>query len=155
MDPLSVAASIIGILAAAAKVVEILSPVPAIIKGSQTTQQAVREEVKSCMTVLSCLQELFDGRRTLKTRKYPVQLDHLIATFTDGVLLFSQLETLALQFVGTGDFMISRIKWEFKAKEFSQVLGRLQSFKSSMTLLLNILQWYRRSHQVKENANRA
>jgi hypothetical protein len=143
MDPLSVTASIIGILAAAAKVIEIIGPIPSTLRGAPAKQRAVSNEVKSCMNILSALQNLLLNIDSLPgQRRELIHLDHIITTFTDGVLLFSELESLVGRLSNVvANSSSRRIWWIFHDRDFDEPLHRLQWFKGSMTLLLNILQW--------------
>jgi hypothetical protein len=141
MDPLSVAASIVGILAAAGKVVEILGPVISILKEAQPSTRAICSEINNSIIILSALQKLFDDPDLIpRKRKDLIQLDQLIATFTDGVLLYSELEAHALQLGTATDTLRSRIQWARKEKDFASLLSRMQYFKSSISAILNILQ---------------
>ena len=142
MDPLSVTASIVGIIAAAGKVVEILGPIVSSVKGAQSSAKLVWAEVESCVVILSALQRLFDKLDSVpEKRKQLVQLDHLVATFDYGVFLFEDLERLVVRFDSAPETIKSRVKWGYHEKDFAALLSRLQYFKSSMTLMLNILQW--------------
>ena len=141
MDPLSVTASIVGILAAAGKVVEILGPVISILKEAQPSTRAICSEINNSIIILSALQKLFDDPDLIpRKRKDLIQLDQLIAAFTDGVFLYSELEALALQLGTATDTLRSRIQWARKEKDFASLLSRMQYFKSSITAILNILQ---------------
>ncbi|KAF2180666.1 hypothetical protein K469DRAFT_458159, partial [Zopfia rhizophila CBS 207.26] len=142
MEPLSVTASIVGILAAAAKVVEILGPAISRLKEAQPSAKAICSEINNSITILSALQKLFDNPDVVpQTRKDLIQLDQLIATFTDGVLLYSELEALVLQLGTATDTWRSRIQWARKEKDFASLLLKMQYFKSSITAILNILQY--------------
>src|SRR5689334_2412527 len=98
MDPLSVAASIIGILAAATKVVELLKPVISGVTEAPKNASVLCSRVENSRTVLAALQKLFNNlNATPRKRKELIPLDHLIIALTNGVLLFSELEALVLQ----------------------------------------------------------
>jgi hypothetical protein len=142
MDPLSVTASIIGILAAGAKVVEVLGPIPAALSGAQSRFNAISTEVSTCMTILSALQDLLTNIGSISSqRRDLIQLDYLITVFTNGVLLFSELESLVVR-VDPGNGSVTRkFKSLYHEKDLDFLLTRVQWFKSSMSLLLNILQW--------------
>ena len=98
-------------------------------------------EINNSVIILSALQKLFDDPDLIpQKRKDLIQLDQLIATFTDGVFLYLELEALALQLGTTTDTLRSRIQWARKEKDFASLLSRMQYFKSSITAILNILQ---------------
>ncbi|KAI8232623.1 hypothetical protein K4K53_005037 [Colletotrichum sp. SAR 10_77] len=105
-DPLSVISAIVGIVAAAGKVVEVLGPM---VPRSRT---------------------LF------------VPIDDLITVFTNGVLIFNELEESVLKITQSGgDRLMARMQWVRKEGDFSALIIRLQAFKDTTLLLLNILQW--------------
>ena len=71
-----------------------------------------------------------------------VQLDHLIVCLTQSVLTYSDLEAL----VGTWpeDIQSSRWKrwrWTFQEDKFTRLNSKIQEHKTSLNLVLNILQW--------------
>ena len=84
-------------------------------------------EINNSIFILSALQKLFDDPDLIpQKRKDLIQLDQLIAAFTDGVFLYSELEALALQLgTGTGT-LCSRIQWARKEKFFASLLSSMQ-----------------------------
>jgi hypothetical protein len=142
MDPLSIAASILGILAAAGKVVEILGPVVSTLKDTTNNAAIVYTEVKSSRIIVSSLKKLLDGlEQTPRSRRELIKLDDLRATLTDGVFLFDELEAIVLQLDTSTDYWRTRIQWLRKEKALTSLLSRLQCFKSSISIMLNIIQW--------------
>jgi len=139
---LETAAAIIGILAAAGKVAETLGPIVSAFKDVSKNIAAVLAEVNSSRIILSALHKYLDNlTSTPRTRRDLIQVDQLVATLTDGVLLFSELEAFVLQFVGTSIGFQSRIQWAWNDEKFATLVSRMQNFKTSMTVMLNILQW--------------
>jgi hypothetical protein len=137
MDPLSVAASIVGILAVAAKVVEVLSPALTVLKDIPSNAKAITSETKNLITILSALQKLLDDLDSIpQKRRQLIQLDQLVASFTDGVLLFSELENL----VNKVDLTNNKLWSKVHDLDFHFLLVRIQYFKSSVSLMLEILQ---------------
>lgn len=143
MDPLSVAASIIGILAAAVKVAEILGPLVSMLKDTAKSAARIYAEVNSTKIILSALQALFDDLNSApRRRRELIQVSQLIATLTDGALLFGELEPLVLQLGTTTEKWTTRIQWALKKDPLNSFIARVQLFKSSIGVMLNILQWY-------------
>ena len=141
---LEVAASIIGILAAAGKVAETLGPYVSAWKDSTKAVTASLAEVNNITTILSALQGLLDDlSANPQKRKALIQVDQLIAALTDGVLIFSELEALVAHGLHNPKFTLSdQMSWAWKHKEVDSLVARLQRFKSSISVMLNILQWY-------------
>jgi hypothetical protein len=143
MDPLSVAASIIGILAAAVKVAEILGPLVSTLKDTAKCAARIYAEVNSTRIILSALQALFEDLNSApRRRRGLIQVSQLIATLTDGVLLFGELEPLVLQLGTTTEKWTTRIQWALKKDLMNSFIARVQLFKGSIGVMLNILQWY-------------
>src|SRR2546423_7396138 len=141
MDPLSAAASIVGILAAAGKVIEILGPVVAALKDASKSATTTYSEVNNSRIILSALQTLLNNLNTASRKRTAlIPIDQLVAVLTDGVILFSELEALVLPLGTSSGHVRSRIQWARREGTFASLISRLQSFKSSITLMLNILQ---------------
>lgn len=141
-DPLSVAASIIGIIAAAGKVAEILKPLVSSVKDTSKTARDIYAEVNSSRTILSALQKLFDDlNKTPRRRRELIQIDQLIATLTDGTLIFSELEPLVVQLGTSNERLRKRIQWAFKRDQLDAFVSRMERFKTSISVMLSILQW--------------
>lgn len=142
MDPLSVAASIIGILAAATKVVELLKPVVSNVTESTKNAAILCSRIESSRNVLSALQKLLNNlNATPRKRKELVPLDHLVVSLTNGVLLFSELETIVLELGTSTENFRTRIQWARRDKTLNMMISRLQGFEISISVMLNMLQW--------------
>lgn len=142
MDPLSVTASIVGLLSAAGQAIQILTPILSALKDTKKVASTVYSELTHLRTVLSALQILFDDLDSVpKARAMLIPIDQLVAVFTDGVILFSELEAVVLPLREPKDSIRSRIQWFQKEGAIQASLSRLQIFRSSISLMLNILQW--------------
>src|SRR5436190_729182 len=145
MDPLSAAGSIIGILAAAGRVGEILRQVMSSAKDMPRLAVAVHSKVFSLRVILQSLQQLLLNLPSGPTGEAElIRVDQLIATLTDGVLAFAELEELVapLEPASASQMpFLSRLKWARQENTLLRTLGRLQGFKGSISLMLNILQW--------------
>ena len=144
MDPLSVTASIVGILAAAAQVSSVLSTFVRNTKAAPKLAQAVLVEVNGLSAVLSQLQTYLLGTASSsKSRASLILVEQVIVTLTECVTTFSELEDV----LGTGraenDFgILDRVKWAMRDSKVSDIQRRLYSNKTSLTLMLTILQWF-------------
>jgi hypothetical protein len=143
MDPLSVTASIVGILAASGKVIEIIGPVVGALKDTAKSAATVHAEVSSSRIILSALQRLFaDLGNTPVKRRELIQIDQLIATLTDGILIFNELEPLVVRLGSSTENLRARMRWALKGDPLESFVFRMQLFRSSISVMLNILQWY-------------
>ncbi|KAF2832706.1 hypothetical protein CC86DRAFT_401453 [Ophiobolus disseminans] len=144
MDPLSVTASIVGILAAAAKIGESLHGTISTAKDAPQVLTALDCEVREFQAALSSLQVLLlDLSSASPHRTALVQVDHLIATLTECVLTFSELETTIVPFAslrGPKVPLRTRLKWTRAESDCLKILERLQRHKSTISLMLNIFQ---------------
>ena len=112
MDPLSVAASIIGILTATTKVAEIVFALISDAKAASDLADTIYFQALHVKSVLAPLKSMLEDLATPATQASAsasyVPIDHLVVLFTDGVLLFSRLEGLLQPFkpldVGNAQF---------------------------------------------------
>lgn len=140
MDPFSVAASIVGILGAAVQISEILRPFVSTVKDAATVAAQINAEVNTCATILSALQGLLENlSQTPVERQSLIEVDSLTITLTEGVLIFDALVHLLRQ-LGNGKRWSTRIQWAWKRDTLDSLVKRMQLFKASVTLMLNILQ---------------
>ncbi len=156
MDPLSVMASVAGLLAAAAKVTKSLTWLTSSMKDAPALAHSALSEVEAIRAALFSMQRFLvgvaEGPIQLRRAAF-IQLDQLIAVLTDAVLTFSDLEALVCsssdvpaaenqndrlaRFSGLG----ARAKLVWKQDEIAHAVGRLQQHKASLSLMLNIVQW--------------
>ncbi|KAI8297691.1 modin [Colletotrichum sp. SAR11_240] len=93
-DPLSIASSIVGILAAAGKITDILGPYISAVRETPRIAVSVHSEVVGSRIILSALHGLLQTLSAAsRSRTLLVPIDDLIAVFTNGVLIFSELES--------------------------------------------------------------
>jgi hypothetical protein len=142
MEAIGIAASIVGVIAAAGKVGEILSDVLPSLTRLQHNAVALSSEVRSTEIVLCILQKFVAEPTTIVSKRRDlIQLEQLLAILTDGVLIFSELEALVTMLGTPADALRSRLRWGRREKELGVLYTRLCSFKGTMSLMLNILQW--------------
>ncbi|KAF5563533.1 Rho guanine nucleotide exchange factor scd1 [Fusarium napiforme] len=144
-DPLSVAASIAGLISITVEAVKFLSPYVSASKETPQVAAHVYSEVQSTQVILMGLQRLTKNLGSVKIQHAAlIGVNEVVAILTDGVLLYSELHK-ELQSLWTKDGvekvpLRGRLQWVWKESAFVTLLNRLQSFKSSMTLVLMILQ---------------
>ena len=142
-----VAASIIGILAAAGKVAETLTPIISVIKDVNKYTTTVLSEVNASTTILSQLYVYLQDLESLPgPRKDLIPVNDLVTTFTDGWLLFSELEALVRRLDRIDGAITKRLKKAWSHNEFKSLLDRLQSFKVSISAMLGILNRWVKLH---------
>ncbi|KAK3685150.1 hypothetical protein B0T22DRAFT_212242 [Podospora appendiculata] len=150
MDPLSAIASVVGIISAASQVAAVLGPYARAGKEAPKIVAQLHSETLATKTVLTALEQLtmvLSKIAAISSITYAslIQIDELRAVLTDGVLLFSELESLVdtlppLGVTSQGARLLASIQWTRKRGALLAVLARLQSFKVSINCILSILQ---------------
>ncbi|KAI8649340.1 DH domain-containing protein [Fusarium sp. Ph1] len=145
-DPLSIAASIAGLLSTTGQVAKFLGPYVSAAKETPQITAHVYSEVQSTQVILAGLQNLTQNLGAVQARHASLIAVHQVVTIlTDGVLLFSELEAVVRSLPpreGSDQRLPlrARLLWARKESTFTPLLTRVQSFKSSMSLILMILQ---------------
>ena len=143
MDPLSVSASIIGILGAAANVSSVLVTFVQRTKAAPKLAQSVLREVNSLSAVLEALQAFLLGNAAVtKSGASLVLIEQVLVVLAECVTIFSELEDVLGTAKENNDLgVLERIKWAMKDSKIVAIETRLEKNKSSLTLMLTILQW--------------
>lgn len=146
-DPLSVAASIAGLVSLAGQLYNVLDTFISGVRDAPSMARTVHAELNACRTLLVALQGLLSGPAFSHSRATLIPAHSVIVSFTDAVLLFSELEATILPLAGlrTTTF-VARARWARKEPRLTVLTSRLQWHKSTLVLQLNILQWYVESH---------
>jgi len=140
MEVLGVAASIVGILAAAGKICEILVPIASAL-GDKHNAKAIWSEVDSTRMILLSLQQLVNNLETVYLDHVDmVQVSNLRATLNEGNSLFSEVESLVSQ-LGTAEDRRSQMRWARQSGKVVSLISRMQGFKLTISVMLSILQW--------------
>jgi hypothetical protein len=144
MDPLSILASVTGLLLAAGTVSSTLVTIRSILKDVPQSVNQIASEINDLTGSFSAVQKFLLGLASAPRRRIAlIQLDQLVATLTEAVLAFSELEALVAPFTAKPTIAtVDRVKWSLKESEITPILHRLQRHKSSLSLMLNIVQWY-------------
>lgn len=144
MDPLSVAASIAGLLIAG---VEVSAAAERYLSaGSPSVVQSIKSEIHDFTAVLSQIQPLLLGPTFPSTaRSSMIDVDQVLITLTGCVCTFSELEK-EVNATGLGlkgkVGIRTRIKLAGASSTIAQLIQQLQNHKSSLLLMLSILTWY-------------
>ncbi|KAL9577007.1 MAG: hypothetical protein Q9212_006654 [Teloschistes hypoglaucus] len=141
MDPLTISVSILGLCTAAIQISRLLKR---FVDSSSDAPASARHTITEITGIYVCINQLdafLSGRQeSPRSRRSLVMLEQVIIVFTDCVSTFSQLEQI-LESLKTDSPMrvIDRVKWAMKEKTISKLLARLQTSKTSLSLILNIL----------------
>jgi hypothetical protein len=164
MDPLSIAASVTGILIAAAQITNW-------IKGHSGAPEYLKEvaaEIGHIKMVVAALERFVDRSQQLDgSRAALIQLEDVVTVLTQTVLVFSELETAitastvthprndnewipspsirsspeGTPFVGITSRLTTMWSRRRQSAIVSRLMRQLQRQKMSLSLLLTIIQW--------------
>ncbi len=145
MDGISVGASILGLVGAAAKITLYLNAVVTSVRTAPKLAQSVLLEVSDVSICLSQLQRLLLGmERGSKSRERLIMTEQLVVVLSNCVSIFSELEEILESLGLMGGTPISKSKiarWLRRQNSISTLLMRLQASKQSLTLIVTILNW--------------
>ncbi|KAK0511561.1 hypothetical protein JMJ35_006134 [Cladonia borealis] len=143
MDGISVAASILGLVGAAAKVTLYLNALVTSVKTAPKLAQSVLLEVSDVSICLSQLQRLLLGmERGCRSRERLNMIEELVVVLSNCVSIFSELEEILESLDLMSSTTISKIKiasWLRRQNSISTLLMRLQRSKQSLTLIVTTL----------------
>jgi len=140
MDPLSVTASVFGLLAAAGKAYTLLETITS-IRNAPTTVRDVQRETRHTEIALRSLHRFLRQNDPVSERRGMIQVDELRVVLADAMLLFSSFESMLESLARLSQLRVS-ISWTKYGKQLDEYLGKLERYKSSLTFMLSILQWY-------------
>ncbi|EKJ68345.1 hypothetical protein FPSE_11353 [Fusarium pseudograminearum CS3096] len=144
-DPLSIAASIAGLISVTVETAKFLAPYVSAAKETPQIAAHVFSEIQSIEVILQGLQSLTANFASVKAQHAAlIGVSQVVTILTDGVLLFSELQNEldslpAKDEADEGVSLWSRLQWARKESSLNTLIVRLQSFKSSTTLILMIL----------------
>lgn len=140
---MSVAASIVGLIAGAVKVIGVLSKIKTSMVEAPESLIHLIAQIKDFQTCLSAFERLVNAMNTIpRERRAMIEVDELIATLTEAVLTFSELEVLVVPLGSPTDYLsLRRVAWARKEEEVSKLMVRIDRHKSSLSLMLNIATW--------------
>src|SRR5690348_14096025 len=139
-DPLSVAASVAGLLSLAGQVYTTLNTFIDNIQDAPSFAHSIRSEVQSFKNSLNGLQTMFGARTAQSQRAALIPVDHIFLALTDATLLFSEIEATVLPLARSDNFTLwGRAQWTRKRTKLEALVSRLQWQKLTLVLHLNIL----------------
>ncbi|RKL36722.1 hypothetical protein BFJ72_g8271 [Fusarium proliferatum] len=142
MDPLSVSASVVGLLGAGAKITSCLWTFATNARDAPQLARHLVFEVADITAALGSLQAYVCGQAQAPgERGALILLEHVLTTLTGCVTTFSDLQSLMDQLNLSPDMgTIDKMKWARQESNISAIVQRLQNHKSSLTLMLTVLQ---------------
>lgn len=143
MEPISAAASIVGLVGAAAKISEILFKFVTSVKDAPKLCSSVLQEVSDTSACLSQLQTYLMGTKTASRHHEEfIMLQHFDVALSNCVLIFSELEKIVESLKPSDPMQLARLaQWINKESRIKDLFHRLQNSKTSLNLMMTTLTW--------------
>ncbi|KAI1492988.1 hypothetical protein F5X96DRAFT_294160 [Biscogniauxia mediterranea] len=144
-DPLSIAASVAGLLGLSGAIYTQLSGIVQQYRDVPQSAHQLLLAVSEMRVVVASVSELVDGLMQCPPRRRAmVQIDHLILVLTETVMALSEIEQFLERWSALYDPKRSRY-WRIRLvaveNKANKLVERLKGNMASMSLVLNILQW--------------
>jgi hypothetical protein len=143
MDPLSVSMAIVGLLTAAQRVSTSISTLVLKSKDAPKEIKDVKLTVDTIKAVLLQLQMMLLGRINVNQQRTSLILvDQIVITLSACVSSFSDLDVF-IEALGSDESLglLDRMWWATKASTIKEHMQKLETHKSSLTLMMTILTW--------------
>lgn len=143
MDPLSVTASVVGLLAGAGKVIGVLHKLKSSVGDAPDSFHHLLSQMKDLRICLLATKEFLKGIKAASAaRASMIPINELVAILTEAVLTISELEALVIPLGFPSELsMGKRLAWAWNEERISSIMTRLDRHKSSLSYMLNIVQW--------------
>lgn len=146
MDPFSITTGVLGLLGTAATVIKFLDTVKSTIQDAPRAVTWALAEVRDVNSAISRLHGLFehidsipqDARALVTVQDAAVTVSELVTSFDDLVDVLKPFGLSNPASMTTWD----KAKWARRQDDVAKVIMRIQARKTSLTLMLNIFQWY-------------
>jgi len=153
-DPLSIAASVAGLITISAQIVGMAKDLFGKVKDAPETMMQVREEVESMQPIFSQVQLLLNGAGSQPNHGNltMISIHNLMTTLTGCVIVYSRLEKKVNEVCGFNDpttasaawkkagVIAGRVKWGlWRHEEVLCIIEDLQRQKLSLNLMLTII----------------
>ena len=155
-DPLSIAASVAGLITISAQIVGMAKEVFGKVKDAPETMMQMREEVESMQPIFSQVQLLLNGsgKGVNHANLTMISVHNLMSTLTGCVIVYSKLEKKVNEVCGFNDpttasalwkragVIADRVKWGlWRHEEVMCIIEDLQRQKRSLNLMVTIITW--------------
>lgn len=143
MDPLSISASVVGILTSAAA---ILSSLNAFCDSMKQAPKLARAFISEVSAIGACFSQINIFLATIsaqqKARESLLLIDQVVVSLTETVYVFSEVERAVDSWKGARlDGLVDRVRWILKEKGYASLLSRLERSKLTLNLILTTLNW--------------
>ena len=144
MDPLSIIASVAGILAVTTKLISTLTVFSKNVTRCPGSAQNILRETTDLHACVSQVQAFILGDQEAETsRMQLLMVEQLVVTLTHCVLTMSELDKVLDSLKINRAFTArSRLRWMRDEKNIAELLARLQASKISLNLMMTTLTWY-------------
>ncbi|PTD06084.1 hypothetical protein HYE67_007923 [Fusarium culmorum] len=143
-DPLSISASIAGLISLSTVVYQTLTNFADKVDRAPKSAQDILHAVTEMRLALVSMSDLVDRfSRISARRKVMVQLDHLVISLSRAVMTFTDLELFLSDWPEISSMQSSawrRIRWAMKEDKATHLIKRLSENKMAFVLILSILQ---------------
>ena len=155
-DPLSIAASVAGLITISAQIVGMAKDLFDKVKDAPETMMRVREEVEGMEPIFCQVQLLLNGSGSGLNRGNltMISVHNLMATLTGCVIVYSRLEKKVNEVCGFNDpttasaawkkvgVIADRVKWGlWRQEEVMVIIEDLQRQKRTLNLILTVITW--------------
>lgn len=142
-DPLSITAGVVGLLSAAGQVGSVFLKIKSGLSNAPSSIQHILSQVRELEICFAAVHQFIIGATTASPgRLSMIGVDQLVATLTESVLTFSELEDIVTPFGICSEASIrQRVKWAWKEDDASRIMRQFDRHKASLSLMLNIVQW--------------
>jgi len=151
-DPLSIAASVTGLITISAQIVAIAKELFGKVKDAPETMMRVKEEVESMEPIFHQVQLLLNGSGSLNRGNLTmIPIQNFMATLTGCVIVYTRLEEKVNGVCGFSDHtsswkragvVVDRVKWGlWRHEDVLVIIEELQRHKLSLNIMLTILSW--------------
>jgi len=155
LDPLSVIAAVFGLVATSAKISSTAKQLYDSRKDAPTSIRRIGEEMDQLHLIFGQVQMLLEGhaqKKLSRSRLGMLPLHHLMTILSGCVLAYSSLDKKLSEVAGlvqnrttTGTRSMglgARVRWAlWKEVEAAAILVELERHKSSLHMMLTIIQW--------------
>jgi len=139
-DPLSIAASIAGLLTITTRIYSTVKDFASSLADAPKSALSLLQTIEDMKLTLVLFKDLMNELSTLPPeKKAMIRLDHIAITFTHCIATLSELESMVL--VDNLSGVWDRLRWTLKEDKLTALLPRLESQKSSLSLMVSVLRW--------------
>lgn len=151
-DPVSLAASITGLVTISCKIAQVAKKVYDSGKDARTSILRIKEEMDT-LHLIFCQVQVLVQKRPRKSRLTLISVHHLLTILTGCMLYFSSLDeklsAVAALAPGANAFnssparkIVARAEWSvWTEAEIAVIIENLERQKSSLVLMLTIINW--------------